>query len=385
MKALSIHAGPRAMKALREHGLRPRDVQLIPAAAGGPKGLILSPLDQLIFGRWLVSSAHTVHLLGASVGAWRMATACLPDPAAAFAQMAQDYIDQEYPHPPGRLPTSAQVTEVFSGKLAERFGGREAELLNHPRFRLHLFTSRGRHLLGREGRWRTPLGYMCAVAANALSRPALGGWLERVVFSDPRDPLPLSLSGYRTASAHLSEQNLRQALLASCSVPFAMNAVHDIPGGPPGAYWDGGLTDYHLHLDYTDVAPGLAGPSPDLPTATEQTMVSPSTAHSGGAGLVLYPHFQNEVIPGWLDKPFKRRHRATPALDNVVLLSPRADWVAALPNAKLPDRGDFKHYMDEPAARRAVWRQVLAESERLRDEFAAWLEHADARGVTPLR
>ncbi|MBA3623611.1 MAG: hypothetical protein H0W48_03990 [Methylibium sp.] len=23
--------------------------------------------------------------------------------------------------------------------------------------------------------------------------------------------------------------------------------MHDIPGAPPGAYWDGGITDYHLH------------------------------------------------------------------------------------------------------------------------------------------
>jgi hypothetical protein len=38
-------------------------------------------------------------------------------------------------------------------------------------------------------------------------------------------------------------------------------------------------------------------------------------------GLVLYPHFQRQVVPGWLDKAWKRRHRASPALDNLVLLS----------------------------------------------------------------
>ena len=40
-------------------------------------------------------------------------------------------------------------------------------------------------------------------------------------------------------------------------------------------------------------------------------------------GLVLYPHFQKTVIPGWLDKALKHRHRATAHLDRVVLLSPR--------------------------------------------------------------
>ena len=43
-------------------------------------------------------------------------------------------------------------------------------------------------------------------------------------------------------------------MLASCSIPFWLDAVHDIPGAPRGAYWDGGITDYHLHLDYGSTA-----------------------------------------------------------------------------------------------------------------------------------
>ena len=52
-------------------------VPVIPGAAGGPKGLILNPLDRYIFGHWLPQSQQTVHLLGASIGAWRMAAATL--------------------------------------------------------------------------------------------------------------------------------------------------------------------------------------------------------------------------------------------------------------------------------------------------------------------
>ena len=302
MKALSIHAGPRALKALREHGLRPHDVRIIPAAAGGPKGLVLNPLDQFIFGDWLAASRHTVHLLGASIGAWRMATACLHDPAAELAKMAHDYIHQDYAHLPGKAPSRHHVSEVFGAKLEQRFGGREAQVLGHPRFRLHVFTSRGRHVLRREGRLRTPLGYLGAFAANAVSRRAMGGWLERVVFSDVRDPLPLHLHGYRTHSAALSAANLRLSLLASCSIPFLLQAVHDIPGAPAGAYWDGGITDYHLHLNY-------AGLRAELPSEGGAPQ---------GAGLVLYPHFQRTVIPGWLDKALKHRHRATAHLDSIV-------------------------------------------------------------------
>ena len=88
-------------------------------------------------------------------------------------------------------------------------------------------------------------------------------------------------------------------------------------------------------------------------------------------GLVLIPHFQPTLVPGWLDKPFKRRHRASARLDNVVLLVPHPRWVATLPNGKLPDRSDFKAYGDDAPARQRAWRVALAESARLADELRA--------------
>ena len=341
--AIQVYAGPQAREHLRQHGLRATDVRAIPAAAGGPKGLILNPLDRYLFGRWLACSAHTVHLLGASIGAWRMASACLNDADAALAALAEDYIVQDYEHAPGKAPSARQVSQTFGAKLREHFGGREAEVLTHRRYRLHVFTSHGRHLLGREGRIRTPLGYAGAFAANALHRRALGGWLERVVFSDAREPLPLPLRDLRTQTVPLAADNLQPAILASCSIPFWLDAVHDIPGGPRGAYWDGGITDYHLHLDYAAM----------------------------DGGLVLYPHFQNTVVPGWLDKALKHRHRASPRLDNLVLLAPRPEWVATLPRGKLPDRADFKFHGDDVPGRVRAWRRALAESQRLADEFEA--------------
>ena len=84
MHALHIHAGPKALAHIRDHGLRPEHIGIVPGAAGGPKGLILGPLDRFIFGEWLAQSSQPVHLVGASIGAWRMATACLNDPVAAF-------------------------------------------------------------------------------------------------------------------------------------------------------------------------------------------------------------------------------------------------------------------------------------------------------------
>ena len=352
--ALTIHAGPRALAALRTHGLRPEHVRAIPAAAGGPKGLVLNALDQYLFGDWLNRATAPVHLLGASIGAWRMAAACLNDPAKALAQMAHDYIHQDYEHAPGKAPTPRHVSDVFGANLKLRFDGHVPEMLTNRRFRLHVFTSRGRHLLRRHGRAlssiSTPLSYFGAFATNAVSRRAMSGWWERVVFSDPREPLPFHLHDYRTHTAALNGDNLALSILASCSIPYWLDPVHNIPGAPRGSYWDGGITDYHLHLNYASMAD----------TANEPA-------------LVLYPHFQNTVIPGWLDKFFKHRHRATAHLSNLIVLAPNPEWIKTLPNAKLPDRTDFRRFGDDTKARVVAWSVAVKESERLRDEFALWV------------
>ena len=342
MQALQVYAGPRARRHLRERGLAPGDVRVIPAAAGGPKGLALLPLDRFLFGHWLTGSTQVLHLPGASIGAWRMAAACLPDADAALAQLGEDYITQTYPHAPGRMPTARSVTEAFGRRLDERLGARAAEVLTHPMRRLHVFTSRGLGLLHRPCALAHPLGWLGAAAANAVGRRHLGRWMERVVFSDPRDALPFPLADYPTRHAMLDGGNVARAVLASCTIPFALQAVQDVPGGPPGTYWDGGITDYHLHLDYAAMR----------------------------EGLVLYPHFGARVVPGWLDKAWKGRHRATARLDNLVLLAPSPDWLRSLPRGKLPDRGDFKTYGDDEAGRQRDWRLALAESQRLADEFA---------------
>ncbi|MBL8329909.1 MAG: phospholipase [Rubrivivax sp.] len=346
MQALRILAGPRARRQLQQQGLRPQDVRVVPAAAGGPKGLILNPLDRYLFGQWLPRSAQTVHLIGASIGAWRMACATLPDAEAALLQLADDYVSQTYDHAPGKPPTARVVSEVFGRTLQQRLGTRAAEVLQSPRYRLHVLTSRGRHVLHREGRVRTALGYAGAFFANAAHRGALGFWLERVLFSDPREPLPFALSDFRSRQVTLVPDNLAPAVLASCSIPFWLQAVQDIPGGPRGAYWDGGITDYHLHLNYATMA----------------------------EGMVLYPHFGAQVVPGWLDKAWKRRHRASAFLDNVVVLAPQPQWVASLPLGKLPDREDFKAFGDDLAGRMRVWRQAISESQRLADEFSRLVE-----------
>ena len=356
-KALHIYAGPKARRHIREHGLLPEHIEVIPGAAGGPKGLILGQIDRFLFGSWLPKSNHPIHLVGASIGAWRMATACLSSPIDGFNRLEQDYVHQDYKLEPGqKRPSARQVSESFQGNLQSLYAGRIAEVLHHPRYRLHVLCSRGKHLLSHEHWLLTPLGYAIAYLSNAMNRRWMGIWLERAVFSSPGaaglESRPFAIDDFVTRELSLTEENFLQAVQASCSIPFALKAVPEIAGAPAGAYWDGGITDYHLHLNYQ--------------------------------GLVLYPHFQRAVIPGWLDKHLKARHLPTTFLDNTIVLAPDPSWVASLPNRKLPDRTDFVTYSHDLSARIRNWKIAISESQRLADEFNEWLTRPDPDVVEAL-
>jgi hypothetical protein len=366
VKALRLYAGPKALAHIQKNGLHPGDVGVIPAAAGGPKGLVLGPLDKFIFGHWLAQSQQPVHLVGASIGAWRMATACLHHPQAAFDAFADAYVGQHYELQPGesRVP-SDRVSAEFRSGLEAFFGDRQAQLLQHPRYRLHVLANRGRGLLRRDGPWRTPAGFAGLALSNLTGRQNMGLWMERVVFSvaDPAQAgacatLPFDPSDFPTRQVAMTPDNVLDVLQASCSIPLVLKPVQDIAGAPPGAYWDGGITDYHLHLNY---------------------------AHRQGrntAPLVLYPHFQRAVVPGWLDKSLRWRHRSTAFLDSMLLLCPDPGWVNTLPRKKLPDRSDFSHFGNDLAGRTAQWRVTVNASAQLAEEFEACLALL-ARGHLP--
>lgn len=344
MKALHIHVGERARRHIEAHGLSPQDVRLVPAAAGGPKGLILNHLDQHLFGQWLPQGAHTVHLVGASIGAWRMATATMADPVQAFKDLAHGYIQQNIEPEVGRkMPSPQRISAGFADTLKAFFGNSVQGMLHHPQYQLHILTSRGRQVLRRGSPSRTALGFTGLALGNALSRKAVGLFLERTVFSTAGEALPVPLNDLPTGRVELDRANFMPAMLASCSIPFMLDAVNDIPGAARGSHWDGGIVDYHFHWHYSAM----------------------------GQGLVLYPHFQQQVIPGWLDKALKWRHKASPWLDNMVLLAPNPQWVAGLPGGKLPDRKDFAG-LSYPQ-RVQAWTQAVAQAAELADDWQAWL------------
>jgi hypothetical protein len=364
MSSLSFHAGPAAMAQLRSHGLRASDIGIVPAAAGGPKGLIFQALDQWLFGDWLPAAPRERTLIGSSIGAWRMAAACQADPVAAFARLGDLYCGQRY----SAKPSQQEIDAVCRQLLGDFVGGREGEILNHPHYRLHMLTVRGLGALAApQGRNAEMKGFASAALRNLASRERLAGMLERVVVGDARDGsawLRERFDGFTTHFASLSQDNLASALLASGSLPLVMQPVRALAGAPPGHYWDGGIIDYNLALPYS------------------------RRGRDNGGELVLYPHFSEHIVPGWLDKalPWRRAARGPRRgwLDNVVIVAPTAEFLRRLPRGKLPDRKDFAHYGLNHDERIANWQRAIGEGQRLRDELAAFAAHPDMSRVKPV-
>jgi hypothetical protein len=365
MTALSFHAGPLALAQIRAHGLRAEDIAVVPAAAGGPKGLIFRSLDQWLFGEWFPRAPRERILIGSSIGAWRMAAACQRDPVKAFARLGELYSGQRYT---STKPSQAQIDEVVQGLLGEFVRGHEDDIVSHPQHRLHLITVRGKRALEAPGhRYAEMRGFAQAALHNFASRDRLAHLMDRVVIGDARACAPWlreKFDNFATEFAPLTRANLASGLLASGTLPMLMKPVCDIPNAPPGHYWDGGIIDYNLALPYARMTEQEAG------------------------AIVLYPHFSEHIVPGWLDKamPWRRAARGPNRawLDNVLIVAPSPDFLGRLPRGKLLDRSDFKHYGLNHDARILAWKQAMEEGERLREAFAAFVEKPDLARIRSL-
>jgi hypothetical protein len=380
-QSLEILAGPRAIKHIREHGLRASDIDIIPGAAGGPKGLGLAKLDEWLFADFLPQGfserKNPIQLIGASIGAWRFASVCrgvnngkfsADETRKALALFVKTYSETKY----AKNVDAATITADARNLIQLLFDGRINDVLSHPHYRLNVLAVRGKGILAREQRGRTHAGYMLAALANAAGRKHLRHFLDRTWFYSENETLALAgVTGqnmpkmlasssvlnmnpffaslesdpFKTEYAALTEKNFRDVLIATGSIPLVLEGVAGIEGASDGTYWDGGLIDYHLHLPY---------------------------AHTNG--LVLYPHFTNKIVPGWLDKMLPWRKASGDSLDNVVLVCPSKEYLAQLPLKKLPDRNDFKRFTNDYEGRVKYWRFAMDESARLRDELAGLIE-----------
>ena len=190
--SIQIILGDRAKAHIANKGLKPEDICAIPAAAGGPKGLILQGLDQYLFNDWL-GAAHLesraangvkpLQLIGASIGAWRMAAAASSNPEATLKRLAQQYVEaQNYDKGVDRFEISRVCKNMVQAVVAD-----EAQ---------HMVKPVGKELLVWVNKGLTPLhhaqqqrarkrGFASAVLANSVNRNRLSSYFERWVFQSP--------------------------------------------------------------------------------------------------------------------------------------------------------------------------------------------------------
>jgi len=333
-------AGKRAIEKVREKGFGPGDVKIVAGAAGGPKWLILAQLDRLLFGEWFRGRKEPLFLIGSSIGSWRFAAASRREPVAALDHFESAYIHQAYtskPSPAEVSRKSLDIMETFLGSTGPD------EVLSHPFQRLNLLAVKSRNLLRLDHKLLLALGLSGAIGGNLISRKLLRLFFSQTLFGDSRTPPPFrSIADKSNSQVSLSRANFKKALLASGSIPYVMEGVRDIPGAPAGTYRDGGALDYHLDVPF------------DL----------------DGNGIVLFPHYTDCIIPGWLDKKLSWRKPSPDNMADVLLVAPNPEFVAELPLGKISDRTDFYHFAGDDRGRYEYWKTVSAAGKELGEEFS---------------
>ncbi|MBT8146919.1 MAG: patatin-like phospholipase family protein [Gammaproteobacteria bacterium] len=344
MSSLSLYAGPRAMQQIQADGLQAEQFKVLAGASGGPKWFVLYGLDRYLFGEYFADREDGLATLGSSAGAWRLACLGTADPVGSIDRLADLYSREQY----SAHPTAEEVTSkarVLLRRVLGPDGGRQ--LVGNHLIKTHIIADRCRGLLSVDSQAALGAGLALAAVSNLLSRRTLRLYFERAVFNNHAHSCELtSLTDINTLDIKLTEQNVYDALIASGSIPFALEGVRDVAGGPKGLYVDGGITDYHFDVPF----------------------------HSND-GLVLYPHFYPRVVPGWFDKQLKWRKVVSRYYDNVLLVVPSDEFVAGLPFGKIPDRQDFRKLGYQE--RIEYWQKVLQESHRLAEDFSQLVETAE--------
>ncbi|HOO39680.1 MAG TPA: patatin-like phospholipase family protein [Deltaproteobacteria bacterium] len=337
---LSIYAGARARAFIEKNGLTPESIGVVTGAAGGPKWLVLGGLDRAIFFSWMKGRKDPLPVVGSSIGSWRFSAVALGE--RAYDAFERAYIDQTYKTRPSPGDVTRESVKILGSFLTEE---NCSSLMEHPYLRLCIMSAYCGWPFSRQDLLSLAFGMISVSALNALSRNMLKLFFSRAIFHDARMFPPFKdVSDFPLQRIPITRENLRDAILASGSIPLVMEGVKDITGARPGIYRDGGVIDYHINLAFDSDR------------------------------IVLFPHYVNTIIPGWFDKFLSGRGPKLDNLENVVVLCPSEEFVARLPYAKIPTRKDFRGFRGRNEERISYWEQVVSASESLGEEFLALVE-----------
>jgi hypothetical protein len=344
--SLLYRAGSEAYRLIREHGFEPRMIRTFAGPASGPKWLVLAGIDRAIVKSDLLAHGDANErdrtlLVGASAGGWRALALASPDPAAALEEFEVGYVEQVF----GREVTPVEISEAYrrmlSGLLTDE---RIDRIVHNPIVDVALHVVRARGPAGSSRRRLQAAAMATAAALNVLSDSTMRWFFKRLLFHTRPASWRPAFDGDVVA---LTRENLLQAALATGTIPLYMQPVRTIEGVATGRYLDGGLTDYHLNQTYA----------------------------SDREGVVLFPHFQERIVPNWFDRYLPRRTPAAAAIANLLQIHPSPEFVAQLPDGRIPNRDDFIRFIDDPRERIRRWRQVSAASDRLGEQFLEDIEH----------
>jgi hypothetical protein len=340
---IEFRAGRNAYERIMSGGFTLNQISVLAGASGGPKWLVLSGIDRVLPGLFK-GRQKPLFTIGSSIGAWRFAALSQKNPLEAIGIFEEKYIAQQYadePFPQEVTDASYEIIDAYLSRKGIDYA------LNHPYMRMNIITAYSKGLASSDKKILLSLGFLPSVILNLVNRKLLAMMFSRVVFSDNRDKPPFSeMKGFNTSFVNLVSGNLREAIMASGSIPFVMNGVRTISSAPKGTYRDGGTIDYHLDIPFL--------PADD--------------------GLVLYPHFYHRIIPGWFDKSIPWRKASGAALDNTLLIYPSQKFIDSLPNKKIPDRNDFYLYKGNDKERFRCWNDVVKKGKELGSAFSDSIE-----------
>ncbi|TFG92539.1 MAG: patatin-like phospholipase family protein [Syntrophobacterales bacterium] len=352
MNELCVRAGKNVYENIQAGEFDFDNVTTYVGAAPGPRWLVASGFDLALLKSGVLGNKRPVILAGSSASALRFAAWMQPEPEKSYNKLIDSYIAMHFTKkdtPETILQTLHDLIDSYIDDDALSFA------LTNRKYRLAIMTARSKRLAASNIKWLQRLALGTAFVFNALNRRMIHRFFQRVVFhNSPILPYFCLNFDFRGQAIPLNEANFKHALLASSALPIAAAGVRDIYGAPGGMYRDGGLTDYHLNQKY-----------------------------SGGKGAVtlLFNH-QKRLIPTWLDKPLSSRQPPEEYLENLLMVYPSNDFIRKLPYGKVPERGDFRKYADNPSKRKRNWRRTVETSKHLGDQFLELVESGKLRSVT---
>lgn len=346
---LSLYAGPKALKHIQNNGIQQEDFDVFLGASGGPKWFSLFGLDKYVFGEFFKNRTTPLQLFGSSAGAFRSACFASKDPIRAITALATRYSETEF----GKDPSPEVLTQQARELLDHVLSAQDVEyIIANPTFKANLVVSKTTGFAAFEHKVLQGTGLLKSYVLNRLNRRLLARNFERYIYTASDELFEFSCPAkLPTKSQKLNQENLREALLASGSIPYVMAGIRDIPGSPKGMYRDGGVVDYHFDLKF----------------------------HSDK--LVFYPHFNDNPKAGWFDKSLPRTVTSS-SYDNVLMLVPSKGFISNLPYGKIPDRTDFETMDFE--TRLTYWRSVFSETEKLAEDFDQIINEQNVAAIQPL-